>query len=68
MKRPEYVAVVTRIYAALLKENRKPTAGERRQLSSRPRTTHRIPSRAASSAPAREWTVIWVEPRTSAAS
>ena len=32
MKRPEYVAVVTRIYAALLKENRKPTAGERRQL------------------------------------
>ncbi|MBD5162288.1 MAG: U32 family peptidase [Oscillibacter sp.] len=32
MKRPEYVAVVTRIYAALLKENRKPTAEERRQL------------------------------------
>ena len=32
MKRPEYVAVVTRIYAALLRENRGPTAQERRQL------------------------------------
>ena len=32
MKRPEYVAVVTRIYAALLREDRRPTAGERRQL------------------------------------
>ncbi len=32
MKRPEYVAVVTRIYAALLRENRRPTAEERRQL------------------------------------
>ena len=32
MKRPEYVAVITRIYAALLKENRKPTGEERRQL------------------------------------
>lgn len=32
MKRPEYVAVVTRIYAALLRENRKPTPEERRQL------------------------------------
>ena len=29
MKRPEYVAVVTRIYAALLREDRRPTAGER---------------------------------------
>ena len=33
MKRPEYVAVVTRIYAALLKEKRKPTPEERRQLA-----------------------------------
>ena len=32
MKRPEYVAVVTRIYAGLLREDRKPAAGERRQL------------------------------------
>lgn len=32
MKRPEYVAVVTRIYAALLRENRRPTPEERRQL------------------------------------
>ena len=30
--------------------------------SSRPSTTQRIPSRAASSTPAREWTVIWVLP------
>ncbi|MDE6881446.1 MAG: U32 family peptidase [Oscillospiraceae bacterium] len=33
MKRPEYVAVVTRVYAALLKEDRFPTAEERRQLA-----------------------------------
>ena len=33
MKRPEYVAVVTRVYAALLKEDRLPTAEERRQLA-----------------------------------
>ena len=33
MKRPEYVAVVTRIYAALLKEKRKPTPEERRHLA-----------------------------------
>ena len=32
MKRPEYVAVVTGIYAALLRENRKPTPEERRRL------------------------------------
>lgn len=32
MKRPEYVAVVTRIYARLLAENRGPTAGEAAQL------------------------------------
>ena len=32
MKRPEYVAVITRIYAALLKENRRPAAEELRQL------------------------------------
>lgn len=32
MKRPEYVAVVTRIYAALLREGRKPSPEERRQL------------------------------------
>lgn len=32
MKRPEYVAVVTRIYAALLREDRRPTSEERRQL------------------------------------
>ena len=33
MKRPEYVAVITRIYAALLKENRLPTKEELRQLT-----------------------------------
>ena len=33
MKRPEYVAVVTRIYAALIRENRAPTAVEERQLA-----------------------------------
>ena len=33
MKRPEYVAVVTRIYAALLKENRRPTGEELRTLA-----------------------------------
>ncbi len=33
MKRPEYVAVVTGIYARLLRERRKPTAAERRQLA-----------------------------------
>lgn len=32
MKRPEYVAVITRIYAALLKEKRLPTAEELEQL------------------------------------
>lgn len=32
MKRPEYVAVVTRIYARLLKEGRRPTAGESAEL------------------------------------
>ena len=32
MKRPEYVAVITRIYAALLKEDRMPTAEELRDL------------------------------------
>ena len=32
MKRPGYVAVITRIYAALLKENRRPAAEELRQL------------------------------------
>lgn len=32
MKRPEYVAVVTRIYAALIRENRTPTRDEWRQL------------------------------------
>lgn len=32
MKRPEYVAVVTRIYARLLAEGRRPTAAERREL------------------------------------
>ena len=32
MKRPEYVAVITEIYARLLREGRKPTAEERRQL------------------------------------
>lgn len=32
MKRPEYVAVVTRIYAALLKEKRRPTAAELAEL------------------------------------
>lgn len=34
MKRPEYVAVVTGIYARLLAEGRKPTAAERRALES----------------------------------
>ncbi|MEG1683547.1 MAG: DUF3656 domain-containing protein [Oscillospiraceae bacterium] len=33
MKRPEYVAVVTGIYAALLREHRPPTEEERRQLA-----------------------------------
>lgn len=33
MKRPEYVAVVTGIYAALLRENRPPTPEERRRLA-----------------------------------
>ena len=33
MKRPEYVAVITRIYAALLKENRRPTQEELDQLA-----------------------------------
>lgn len=33
MKRPEYVAVITRIYAALLRENRPPTPEELDQLS-----------------------------------
>ena len=33
MKRPEYVAVITRIYAALLKENRRPTEEEMNQLA-----------------------------------
>ena len=32
MKRPEYVAVVTRIYARLLEEGRGPTADERAEL------------------------------------
>ena len=32
MKRPEYVAVVTSIYARLLREQRRPTEEERRQL------------------------------------
>ena len=32
MKRPEYVAVITRIYAALIKEDRLPTAEELRDL------------------------------------
>lgn len=32
MKRPEYVAVVTRIYARLLREKRKPTAAELAEL------------------------------------
>ena len=32
MKRPEYVSVVTGIYAAALREGREPTAEERRQL------------------------------------
>lgn len=32
MKRPEYVAVITRIYARLLRESRKPTAGELAEL------------------------------------
>ena len=32
MKRPEYVSVVTSIYAALLRENRQPTAEELRRL------------------------------------
>lgn len=34
MKRPEYVAVVTRIYARLLRENRAPTDSELRELES----------------------------------
>lgn len=33
MKRPEYVAVVTAVYAALLRENRPPTPEERRRLA-----------------------------------
>lgn len=33
MKRPEYVAVVTGLYARLLRERRQPTPQERRQLS-----------------------------------
>ena len=33
MKRPEYVAVVTRIYAALLRERRRPTKSEMDQLA-----------------------------------
>lgn len=33
MKRPEYVAVVTRVYAALLRENRAPTPDEIRELT-----------------------------------
>ena len=32
MKRPEYVAVITRIYARLLAENRRPTAAEEAEL------------------------------------
>ena len=32
MKRPEYVAVITQIYSALLRENRRPSAEEWRQL------------------------------------
>ena len=32
MKRPEYVAVITRIYARLLEEHRKPTAAEQAEL------------------------------------
>ena len=32
MKRPEYVAVITRVYARLLRENRGPTAEERGEL------------------------------------
>ena len=32
MKRPEYVAVITRIYARLLEEKRRPTAAERAEL------------------------------------
>ena len=32
MKRPEYVAVITRVYAALLRERRLPTREERREL------------------------------------
>jgi len=32
MKRPEYVAVITRIYARLLNEQRRPTAAERAEL------------------------------------
>ena len=33
MKRPEYVAVITRIYSTLLKENRRPTREEMDQLA-----------------------------------
>ena len=32
MKRPEYVAIVTRVYADALREGREPTAEELRQL------------------------------------
>lgn len=32
MKRPEYAAIVTKVYADLLREHRKPTAGEREIL------------------------------------
>lgn len=32
MKRPEYVAVITRIYARLLEEGRRPTAAETAEL------------------------------------
>ena len=32
MKRPEYVAVITDIYARLIRENRKPTDAERKEL------------------------------------
>ena len=32
MKRPEYVAVIARIYSTLLEENRKPTAAEEQEL------------------------------------
>ena len=32
MKRPEYVAVITDIYARLIREGRKPTAAEKKDL------------------------------------